>query len=89
MFQVLDEHNDIQQALARPAKDDFNDTDLEEELAELMKNDSSVPPPDEGGMNTSDLDKKLENMSLNLPDVPESSPDTSVEQVREANESGI
>lgn len=85
----MDEHNDIQQALARPARDDFDDSDLEAELAELTAHDSAIPPPDGGGMNTSGLEKQLEKIVLDLPEVPDSSLDISIQEVKEAKESGL
>lgn len=80
----MDDHNDIQEALARPTRDDINDSDLEEELAELLNSDSTAappPPPNDGGINTSDLEKELEKVSLNLPEIPDSSPDVSTQEV--------
>lgn len=62
---------------------DTYDTDLEDELMELIKEDSQNRPPD-GGLNTSvtsDLEKSLEKLTLHLPDVPESSPDISVKEM--------
>lgn len=78
----MEKHEDIQSALARPALE-TNEADLEEELAELMKEDSQNPPPD-GGLNissTSDLEKSFEKLSLKLPDVPDSSPDVSMKEM--------
>lgn len=75
----MDEQTDIQAALARPTRDDFNDSDLEEELADLLKN-NSAPPPNDGGVNTSEIEKDMENVSLNLPEVPDSSPDVSTRE---------
>lgn len=77
----MDEHNDIQQALARPPLDDFNDEDLENELAELLNDFKNIPPPDDSGISASDLEKDMANMSLNLPEVPDSSPDVSKNEV--------
>lgn len=78
-LQVLDEQADIEAALARPTRDDFNDTDLEEELTELLKNDSATPPND-GGLNITDIEKDMEKVSINLPEVPDSSPDVSTQE---------
>ncbi|KAJ8983006.1 hypothetical protein NQ317_014302 [Molorchus minor] len=74
---MLDRHEDIQTALARPM--DTNDSDLEEELAELLRNDTGDVPPDDSGF-TNDLEKHMEKLSLELPDVPSKSPDVSVQE---------
>lgn len=75
-LQVLEEHNDIQQALARAPCDTYNDSDLEEELAELLNDESTNQPPPDGG-EVKQLGEEMEKMSLNLPQVPDSSPDVS------------
>ncbi|KAJ8969534.1 hypothetical protein NQ314_001717 [Rhamnusium bicolor] len=77
---MLEMHKDIQDALARPAMD-TNDLDLEEELADLIKADSNDQPPDDSGI-TSDLEKQMEKLSLNLPDIPSESPDVSVQELK-------
>uniref|UniRef100_V5H4X7 Charged multivesicular body protein n=1 Tax=Anoplophora glabripennis TaxID=217634 RepID=V5H4X7_ANOGL len=80
---VLEMHNDIQTALARPAVE-TDDTDLEEELAELIKDDANNPPPDDSGI-TSDLENQLQKLTLNLPDVPDKSPNVSIKELSTNN----
>ncbi|KAJ8961427.1 hypothetical protein NQ318_014674 [Aromia moschata] len=75
---MLERHEDIQSALARPAMD-LNESDLEEELAELLKDDANDQPPDDSGI-TSDLEKQMEKLSLNLPVVPSNSPNVTIEE---------
>lgn len=73
----MEEHKDIEHALARPTRDDFDDSDLEQELAELLNDSTNLPPPGDGGIITSDLASGMEKVSLNLPEVPDASPDVS------------
>ena len=78
----MDIHDEIQSALARPATNDADTSDLEQELEELMKADISDhdnPPNDDSGV-SDDLDKEFEKLKLNLPNVPESSPDISLKE---------
>ncbi|CAH1175585.1 unnamed protein product [Phaedon cochleariae] len=76
--EMLDKHDDIQSALARPAQDSIlDDSDLEDELADLLKDVPDDQPPDDSGMNTSNVEKQLENMNINMPEVPDASPDVS------------
>lgn len=76
--EILDKNEDIHAALAKPAQD-FDDLDLEQELADLIKEDDTEGGPPDGGVNNSDIETKLENLSLNLPEVPENSPERSKE----------
>lgn len=80
---MLEKHNDIQTALARPTVE-TNDSDLEEELANLIKDDTNNPPPDDSGI-TSDLERQLEKLTLNLPDVPHDSPSVSIQELSQNN----
>lgn len=69
---MVEIHDDIQAMLAQPIT---NDEDLEEELAELMKNDDNEE--DSGKPNTPQIDvKQLEEQlkKLNLPDTPKENP---------------
>lgn len=76
-FKVLDKNHDIQTAMAMPAQD-LNESDLEAELADLLKEDAPHDdPPDDSGLNTSDVEDKFKHLTLNLPKVPETSPNTS------------
>ncbi|XP_023020635.2 charged multivesicular body protein 7 [Leptinotarsa decemlineata] len=68
--EMLDKHDDIQIALARPAQES-NDADLEEELAELMREEPHDEPHDGGGLNDSMMEKQFEDLTINLPDVPD------------------
>ncbi|KAJ8921779.1 hypothetical protein NQ315_008405 [Exocentrus adspersus] len=77
---VLDIHNDIQTALARPVVGETDDLDLEEELTELLKDDEKKPPPDDTGI-TTDLEHQLEKLTLNLPNIPDASPNVSVQEL--------
>ncbi|CAH1953883.1 unnamed protein product [Acanthoscelides obtectus] len=71
---VMEIHNNIQSALAsRPVADDSNDEDLEKELEELLVVPDDDNFPNDGGQIT-DLSKQMEDLSLNLPSVPNDSP---------------
>lgn len=80
-FQVLDKHHEIQEALAKPAQDDFSDLDLEEELAQLLEDDSKNPTPPNDGNKTIDLEKEIEKLALSLPEVPDCSPNVSTHEI--------
>ncbi|XP_057670926.1 charged multivesicular body protein 7 [Diorhabda carinulata] len=76
--EVLDKNEDIQSALSKPPQD-FDDTDLEQELADLINEDNLEGGPPDGGVNTSEIEMKLDDLSLNLPEVPDNSPEKSRE----------
>ncbi|ERL93876.1 charged multivesicular body protein 7 [Dendroctonus ponderosae] len=80
--EALDTNEDIQSALARSPMNDEDTTALEKELEDLLKadiNDQDQPPNDDSGM-SDDLDKRFGTLKINLPEVPESSPDVSVQE---------
>lgn len=79
---VLDEHDDIQEALSRPVKEDSaEDKELEAELSELLDagGDAATPPPPPPGSRNLDsgedeeLRARLDALSLNVswPEVPD------------------
>ncbi|XP_072376235.1 charged multivesicular body protein 7 [Diabrotica undecimpunctata] len=76
--EVLDKNEDIQSALSRPTHE-FDEAELEEELADLLKEDESEGGPPDGGVNTSDLEDKLANLNISLPEIPDDSPNVSRE----------
>lgn len=76
---MLEIHEDIQSTFAQPLTP--YDGDLEEELAELIAEDNnspapkSPPPTNKGTSKSDDLEKRFKD--LGLPDVPDTSPETS------------
>ncbi|RZC35378.1 charged multivesicular body protein 7 [Asbolus verrucosus] len=69
LAEMLDMHEEIQGAIAKPVLED--DGDLEEELAELMKTDETAEA--NKTESTDDLDEQLAKLDLNsLPDIPSS-----------------
>lgn len=72
---MLDEHDDIQEALSRPVKEDSaEDKELEAELSELLDagGDAATPPPPPPGSRNLDsgedeeLRARLDALSLNV-----------------------
>ncbi|XP_066255747.1 charged multivesicular body protein 7 [Euwallacea similis] len=81
--EALDIHEDIQSALVRSPTVEEDTTALEQELEDLMKSDyldQDQPPPNDNSGRTDDLDKSFAKLSINLPKVPESSPDVSLHE---------
>ncbi|KAG5892699.1 hypothetical protein JTB14_011159 [Gonioctena quinquepunctata] len=81
--EMLDKQQDIQSALAQPGQESI-DSDLEEELTELMKDEPHDQPPDDNGLNTSDIKGQLEKLTLNLPEVSDVNPSVTVEEKKVA-----
>lgn len=70
---MLDLHEDIQSSLAKLPTNE-SDSDLEQELADLMKSENENTGND-GGMQG--LEKLMDDLDLHLPDVPTNSPQRS------------
>ncbi|CAG9858576.1 unnamed protein product [Phyllotreta striolata] len=80
--EVIDKSDDIQSALSKPAQHEFDESDLELELLELLKEDSADDkPPDGGGLDDSKLEDAFKGLDLNLPEVPGGSPDVQKEKL--------
>ncbi|CAH0559118.1 unnamed protein product [Brassicogethes aeneus] len=70
--EVLDIHEDIQTALSHPVKDtSTSESDLEQELADLISQEDSLTEDSEEQPAPDDFEARLKNLSINLPDVPE------------------
>lgn len=83
-MQALEANGDIQSALARSSINDEDTTALEQELEDLLKadidfDDQNQPPNDDSGVRD-DLDKRFEALKIDLPEVPQSSPDASAQE---------
>ncbi|XP_066150974.1 charged multivesicular body protein 7 [Euwallacea fornicatus] len=81
--EALEIHEDIQSALGQSPTVEEDTTALEQELEDLMKSDyldQDQPPPDDNSGRTDDLEKSFAKLSINLPKVPESSPDVSLHE---------
>ncbi|XP_030753034.1 charged multivesicular body protein 7 [Sitophilus oryzae] len=83
---VLDQHEDIQAALARLPNTGEDNSELEQELEDLMKADTSDTntnqdiPPDNNSGESEDLETRFKQLCLDLPDVPDSSPNLSTQE---------
>lgn len=80
--EALDTHDDIQAALARSPTLDEDTSALEQELEELMKSDmtNQDQPPNDNSGESDDLEKRFENLSINLPAVPNDSPEVTLQE---------